>query len=108
MNRERLTPTVRRAEVLAAALRVAEVRGYRQMTRDEIATEAHCSPALVTAMLGTMTALRRHVLRAAVAGEVLPVIAQGLAARDAHAMRASDKLRRLAGEWMANAGSMGR
>lgn len=92
-NRTRMSPRARRDEILAAAVRLAETYGYTRITRDDIAVAAAVSPATVSAALGTMTQLRRHVIRSAIANEVLSVIAQGLALRDPHAMRAPEALR---------------
>jgi AcrR family transcriptional regulator len=94
--RTRLTRRVRRDEIMAAALRVSADIGYNRITRDDIALAAGCSPALVSELFGTMTALRRQIQRSAVARHVLPVIAQGLALRDPHALRAPAELRTLA------------
>ena len=87
-----------RDTILSAAVRVAVVRGYRHMTRAEVAAEAQCSEAQVSAILGTMTALRRACMGAAIANEVLPVIAQGLAAGDARARGAPLRLREAAAQ----------
>lgn len=97
MNK-RLDPIVRTAELLRVALDVAEARGWRTMTRDCIAVAAGVSPALVSARLGTMDALRRSVMRAAVRGRVVPVVAEGLAVGDAQARKAPDDLKRLAAD----------
>ena len=78
---------------MTAALAVAERDGYMRMTRDAIAAEADCSPGLVSAYLGTMPAMRRAIMRAAVTRKVLPVVAQGLAMRDKHAMGAPEGVR---------------
>ncbi len=83
----------RREAIMTAALTVATKVGYMTMTRDQIAAEADCSPGLVSAYLGTMPAMRRAVMRAAVARKVLPVVAQGLAMRDKHAMGAPEGVR---------------
>ena len=93
MTHRRMGKRARHDSILDAALRVAEHRGYQMMTRDDIALAAGCSPALVSEVLGTMQALRRSVMRAAVSREVLPVIAQGLALRDVHAIRAPESVR---------------
>lgn len=93
MTRRRLSPRARHDELMAAALKLAEVKGYMQVTRDDIALAAGCSPALVSAVFGTMAATRRSMIRAAIANEVLQVVAQGLAIRDVHAMRAPADLR---------------
>lgn len=86
----------RTEELLAVALTVAAEHGYNRMTRDQIAAAAHVSPALVSARLGTMDAMRRSVMRAAVKGNVLKVIAQGVLARDRHALAAPIELQRAA------------
>lgn len=96
--RTRLTRRARHDEIMAAALRVACDVGYTHVTRDDIALAAGCSPALVSEMLGTMTCMRRSLMRAAIANHVLPIIAQGLSLRDPHALRAPAELRALAAE----------
>lgn len=92
----RLKPTDRKTQILDAALAVAEKRGYAHVTRDEIAVEAGCAPALVSHYLGTMQNTRRDIMRAAIRNRVLPVIAQGLAAQDPHAKKAPDELKQAA------------
>jgi AcrR family transcriptional regulator len=80
-------------ELIDAALRVAERVGWQSMTRDAVAQEAGCSAALVSHHLGTMDALRRTVMRAAVTRRVARVVAEGIIARDRHALRADPALR---------------
>lgn len=80
--------------LISAALAVAARVGYLTMTRDQIATEADCSPGLVSLHLGTMPAMRRLVMRAAVRQGALAVVAQGLAMRDPVALKADAGLRR--------------
>ena len=91
----------RHDEILAAAVRVSITVGYNRITRDDIALAAGCSPALVSEIFGTMTCMRRAMQRAAVANHVLPVIAQGLALRDPHALRAPAELRAAAAASLA-------
>lgn len=88
--RERLT------QILAAALKAAQKHGYQRITREAVATEARVSAALVTYHLGTMQDLRRAVMREAVRAQCLPVIAQGLTARDRHALKAPPELQKKA------------
>lgn len=80
-------------KLLCAALVVAAAKGYNRMTRDDVAVEAGVSPALVSLRLGTMEAMRRRVMRAAVRRSVTAVVAQGLVARDRFAESASVDLR---------------
>jgi hypothetical protein len=93
VTRTRMSRRARHDEILTVALRLACDVGYTHVTRDAIALAAGCSPALVSEMFGTMVCLRRAIQRAAVANHVLPVIAQGLALRDPHALRAPAELR---------------
>lgn len=86
----------RTAQILAAALKLAAKDGYGRITREAIAAAAGVSPGLVTHHMGTMEQLRRDVMREAVRAECLPVIAQGLVARDRHALKAPDPLQKKA------------
>lgn len=92
----RLEARERIAQILAAALIVATRDGYNRMTRLDVAEQAQIPPTLIPYHLGTMPDLRRKVMREAVRVECLPVIAQGLAARDPHALKASEDLRQRA------------
>ena len=90
---ERLSPKHRTSELLDAALALAGRTGWRGLTRDAIAAAAGVSPGLVSARLGTMDALRRSVMRAAVKRRVARVVAEGLMAGDRYAQQADDALR---------------
>ena len=89
------------AQILRAALDVAEKVGYNRMTRNEIAALAGIRPTLINYHMGTMPDLRRDVMREAVRVGRLPVIAQGLAHHDRHAMKAPEDLRRRALQTLA-------
>lgn len=96
MTRERLSPDVRKETLIVAALAVAKRDGFSNLTRASIAEEAACSTGLVTNYLGTMTALKREVMRAAVKREVVEVVAEGLAVRDKQALKAPEELKQKA------------
>jgi len=96
MNRKRLEPNARRAEILAAALIVAANGHYARMTRAQIAGMAGVAGPTVQHYLGTMSELREAVMREAVSRQCLVVIAQGLLAKDQHALCAPETLRRQA------------
>lgn len=99
----RLSAAARTADLLAVALRLADADGWRTLTRDAIAGAAGVSPALVSARLGTVDAMRRSVMRAAVRQRVARVVAEGLVARHPAALRADDELRALAAALVAGA-----
>lgn len=92
----RMTPADRRDDILAAAVRTAAAIGFTRMTRDDIARTADTSAGLVSARLGTMEKLRDAVMLRAVLDEVLIVVAEGIATRHRHALRAPEALRRKA------------
>lgn len=94
---------VRTAELLDAALRLAEREGWSNLTRDGIARSAGVSYALVTVRLGTMEAIRRSVMRAAVRMRCVAVVAEGLALKDRQALKADPSLRELAAAWVRTA-----
>lgn len=103
MTATRSDPADRTRELLGVALHLAAAHGWRSLTRESIALAAGVSPGLVSARLGTMEALRRSVMRAAVRERVVAVVAEGLCARDRQAMRADETLRALAAAWVGQA-----
>lgn len=97
---KRSDPAARTAELLKVALNLAAAEGWRTLTRDRIAVVAGVSPGLVSARLGTMDALKRSVMRAAVRDRVVAVVAEGLLVGDKHARKADSALRELCKAWM--------
>jgi AcrR family transcriptional regulator len=89
----RQTPSDRHASILDAALRMSRLHGYQNVTRADIAGAAKCSEALVSSYFGTMPQVRRAVMRHAIKLRDLQILAQGLAAKDSHAMKAPEDLR---------------
>ncbi len=93
MSNERITTHLRKAEVLAVALQLAEELGYTNITRDKLALRANISTGLVSRYFGTMAQLRRSIMRAAVAQKNLSVIAQGLTLKDPTALKVTDEIK---------------
>jgi AcrR family transcriptional regulator len=93
MSNARLPPKDRTKILLDVATKLAAEHGWLGVTRQQIAHAADVSPALVSARLGTMENLRRSVMRHAIATEALPIIAEGLVARDRLALKAPQALR---------------
>lgn len=89
----RLAPTIRKDQILEAAVTVATDRGFNKLTRESVAGIAECSVALINTYYSTMTKLRRAVMRVAVKREILPVIAYGLVTGNQQALKASPGLR---------------
>lgn len=93
---KRLQPDDRKAQILDGAIELARTKGLGHITREAIAQRVGVSPALVSLYFGTMTELRRSIMRAAIKREVLEIVAEGLTTRDKQAAKASDDLKRRA------------
>lgn len=91
----------RKADLLAAAVRLAEREGLANLRRDAIAVEAGVAFSLVTLRLGTMAQVKRAVMRDAIRNERLALVGQGLAMRDPHALKAPAELKDRAVQWIA-------
>lgn len=89
----RLSAADRKKRMLKAALNLAHTRGYRRVTRKEIAETLLCSTSLVTYHFRTCSRLYTEIMKEAVLTEDLKVIAQGLIARDPAALAAPSKLK---------------
>jgi AcrR family transcriptional regulator len=95
-TRTRLAPIDRKEQLLDVALTEARKIGYSRVTLQIVAQAASCSSSLVSHYFGTMTQLRRDLMRAAIKREELSVIAQGLADRNKYAHAAPDTLKQRA------------
>lgn len=93
MTQQRLPKSERRAELLDAAIKVAERIGADRVTHDLVAVEASVTRTLVIHYFGTATQLRRDIMRAAVKKRIVGIVARGIALRDGHALKADDALR---------------
>jgi len=92
MKHKRLKPTVRKDAIITVALALASDSHYQKLTRDQIATAAEVSGPAIQYHFKTMTRLRGEIMRAAVKRECLPVIAQGVLAKDPQAAKAPNDL----------------
>lgn len=90
---KRMTPADRKASILEAAIVAASKQSFAGLRLHHIATEADCSNASVVAYFGTMTKMRRAVMRAAITRDILPIIANGIAMRDPLAMKLTREYR---------------
>lgn len=89
----RMKPADRTQLLLDVAVQLAQRHGLANLTRDQIAEAAGVAQGLVTTRLGTMAEMRRAVMRQAVKREILSIVAEGLATRNEHALKAPPALR---------------
>lgn len=70
-------PYDRKAQILAAGLKLAVQNGYMRLTDRDLAREAKCSKSLVLHHFGSILTVRREILLEAIRVENLAVIRQG-------------------------------
>ena len=93
MKTKRVKTAVRKEEILRAALPLAVRYGYQNVTRVIIADFMGIGGTTVQYHFGTMKQLRSELMRYAVKQRNAAVVAQGLANKDQHAMKADDALK---------------
>lgn len=97
MKQARGRPSIhRKSAVLSVALRLAEVHGYQNVTREMLAKEAGTSDGLISNLFGPMVQLRRTIMVAAIITRNLKIIAQGIAASDVEALSCDPELKKAA------------
>ena len=72
-----MRPEERKAQILAAGLKLAVQFGYMNLTDRDLAREAKCSKSLVLHYFGSISTVRRKILLEAIRVENLAVIRQG-------------------------------
>ena len=92
MKTKRKLAKDRRDEVMAAAVGLSVTHGYTKVTREMIAKAVGITPQAIQYHIGTMAALRRDVMRKAIADRHLSIIAQGMANKDKVALKAPAEL----------------
>lgn len=102
VTKNRANPALRKDQILNVAVAMAKDVGYTKITRDAVAEGAGISMGLVTRYFGTMTQLKRDVIRYAIRNEVAEIIALGLANGDDHARKAPAELKAKAATLLAN------
>lgn len=93
---KRLKPNDRKRQLVERALHVAERDGLAGVTYQAVAYESSVTIQTVQKYYPTKCQLMRDLMRVAIRTECLPVIAEGLATRCAHAAKADDVVKRRA------------
>lgn len=88
--------TTRNSRVLEAALALAQERGWRCFSRQDVADRAGISAGSVSHAFGTMDDLHDWVMSVAVARRLAPIVASGLVLRHHAAVGAPQDLKALA------------
>lgn len=84
MKRTRLDPDVRKTQILDATMDLSRAHGYTNVTKQMIADKLGTSTGIVNCHYGTVTQLRRDIVRHAVKTRDITIIGQALVARDRH------------------------
>lgn len=92
----RLKPTERKQQILEAAIDLANEIGFGKLTRQNIAASADVSEGLVSKYWGTMTKMRRAVMRKAIKKGEMKIIAEGIAMNEPECAKLSPVARQKA------------
>ncbi|MCH9712662.1 MAG: TetR/AcrR family transcriptional regulator [Proteobacteria bacterium] len=98
----RADPALRKDNILQTAIKISIKKGYNKITRDDVAEAAGVSMGLITHYFTNMNQLRRDIMRTSVKTEIPEIVAQGLANKDRHALKASKELKTKAAHIIAN------
>ena len=86
----------KKPQLTEIALELAEINGYRNVTRDQIAERAGVATGTVSLHLGTMNQLRRTIIRHALKEGKNRIIAEAIIACDPHIKRLTKEERHAA------------
>lgn len=89
----RTSRVIRTDHILGVAMDVSERDGFTKLSRATVAEDCGISESLIAYHFGTMLEFRRTIMRHAIKHERLRIIAEGLAVRDIHAVKAPDELK---------------
>lgn len=91
-----------RNKILETAIKLAIREGYENVRRKKLAVMAHVAGGSVNRHFGTMSKLRDEVVRAAIAQNLYPVIAQALVAKHPLTENLSAEVKRQAARYIAS------
>jgi AcrR family transcriptional regulator len=91
---KRMKPDDRHKQLIEVGLTLAAAQGYKNVTMEALMAAAGVSRTLYARYFSNVNQFRVEIMRAAVKRAILPIIAQGLAAQDPHAMKAHEALRK--------------
>lgn len=86
----------RRAQILAAGLKVAHKRGLPNVSMAEVAAAAGCSRPRVAQLLGNVSDFQRALIAEAIRVKDLKLIGQGLTMRSRSCLRLPEDVKRAA------------
>ena len=93
----------RKAQILNAAMAIAQTAGYSRITLQEVARQAGCTHGLVLYYFSTIVQLRRAIMSEAIRTRDAVILAQGLAIGDSKAKRAPPDLKAAAAAYLMGA-----
>lgn len=77
---ERMDPLARKEQILNIAINVSIEKGYRYLTRREVAKRMQCASGLINHYFNGIEDLRNIVLSTAIEREIIPIVAENFAA----------------------------
>jgi AcrR family transcriptional regulator len=98
----RMNPLARKEQILNTAINLAIEKGYRHLTRRDIAKRMQCASALINHYFDTIENLRRIVLATALEREILPIIAENFVSLGQETAKIPDELKQKVIRYLTN------
>jgi hypothetical protein len=89
----RMNPLARKQKILEAAIQIAIVSGYRNITRKEVSLLSGSASGLIGRYFNTVENLKKEVLKEAIKHEIMPILIENLSAREFDKIEISTELK---------------
>ena len=89
----RMKPAVRKQQILDAAIQLALQKGYRNISRQEVAIASKSASGLIGRYFKTVAGLKRSIVEAAIEREILPILAENLSIKGEETRSLSPELK---------------
>ena len=74
----RMKPAIRKQQILDAAIELAVEKGYRNITRKDVAIASKSASGLIGRYFKTVAGLKRSIVEASIEREIMPILAENL------------------------------
>lgn len=98
----RMNPLERKEQILNTAINLCLEKGYRQLTRRAVANRMQCASALINHYYKDIENLRTIVLKTAIEKEIIPILAENLAAWGKETIELSTELKEKVIRYLTN------
>lgn len=89
----RMKPAIRKQQILDAAVELAVEKGYRNITRKDVAIASKSASGLIGRYFKTVAGLKRAIVETAIEREIMPILAENLSIKGEETKSLSPELK---------------